>query len=86
MSVGYKRFMLLWAASLISTVGSGMTSFGLGVYVFEETGRAATTGLILLAGFLPGLLLSPFAGVLADRFDRRWLMIVGDGCSALGLI
>lgn len=86
MSVGYKRFMLLWAASLISTVGSGMTSFGLGVYVFEETGRAAATGLILLAGFLPGLLLSPFAGVLADRFDRRWLMIVGDGCSALGLI
>lgn len=78
--------MLLWAASLISTVGSGMTSFGLGVYVFEETGRASTTGLILLAGFLPGLLLSPFAGVLADRFDRRWLMIIGDGFSAFGLI
>ena len=86
MSVGYKRFILLWAASLVASVGSGMTSFGLGVYAFEKTGLAATTGWIMLAGFLPGLLLSPLAGVFADRFDRRWLMIIGDGCSALGLI
>lgn len=86
MSRGYRRFLLLWAASLVATVGSGMTSFGLGVYAFEKTGLASVTGWILLAGFLPGLLMSPLAGVLADRLDRRWLMMIGDGCSIIGLV
>ena len=44
------------------------------------------TGLMILAGFLPGLLFSPFAGALADRHDRRMLMIMGDGLSIIGLL
>ncbi len=86
MSTGYKKFLMLWAASFIAAIGSGLTSFGLGVYIFQETGLAATTGIIMLAGFLPGILLSPLAGVLADRYDRRMLMILGDGLSALGIV
>ena len=86
MNIGFKQFLLLWGASLISATGSGMTSFALGIYIFQKTGLASLTGLLILLGFLPGLLLTPLAGILADRFDRRLLMMIGDGLSILGLL
>ena len=82
----FGKFLLLWAGELISSVGGGLTSFGLGVYVFGQTGSAASMALVTLLAFLPTLLLSVPAGVLADRYDRRLLMMLGDGCSALGII
>ena len=78
--------MLLWAGELISSIGGGLTSFGLGVYVFEQTGSAASMALVTLLAFLPTLLLSVPAGVLADRHDRRLLMMIGDSFSALGIL
>ena len=86
MSNGYKKFLLLWGASLISASGSGMSSFALGIFIYQKTGMSSMTGLMILAGFLPGLLFSPFAGVLADRHDRRLLMLMGDGLSITGLL
>ena len=82
----YSRFLLLWSGELVSAIGSGLTSFGLSVYVFQRTGSAANMGLVALLAFLPALLLSAPAGVLADRYDRRLLMMAGDGLSMLGLI
>lgn len=81
----FSKFILLWAGELISGVGGGLTSFGLGVYVFQKTGSAASMALVTLLAFLPTLLFSVPAGVLADRYDRRFLMMIGDGCSALGI-
>ena len=78
--------MLLWFGELISCIGGGLTSFGLGVYVFQKTGNASSMALVTLLGFLPTILLRIPAGVLADRYDRRLLMIIGDSCSALGVI
>ena len=82
----FYNFLLLWSGEFISAVGSGLSSFGLGVYVFEQTGQASAMALVTLLAFLPGLLLSVPAGVLADRYDRRLLMLLGDGLSAVGLI
>lgn len=82
----FGKFLLLWAGELVSSIGGGLTSFGLGVYVFHQTGSAAGMALVTLLGFLPMLLLSVPAGVLADRYDRRLLMMLGDGCSALGIV
>lgn len=82
----FGKFILLWSGQLISSVGSGLTSFGLGIYVFQQTGQASAMALVTLLAFLPSLLLSTFAGVLADRYDRRLLMVAGDGLSALGLV
>lgn len=78
--------MLLWSGELISAIGSGLTSFGLGVYVFQQTGSASAMALVTLLAFMPSLLLSPVSGVLADRYDRRVLMMLGDGLSATGLV
>lgn len=83
---GFKKFLLLWLGELISSIGGGLTSFGLAVYVFNETGSAASMAVVSLLAFLPTLLLSVPAGVLADRHDRRLLMMIGDGFSGLGIV
>ena len=62
----FSRFLLLWVGELVSSVGSGLTSFGLGVYVFRQTGSAADMALVSLLAFLPTLLLSVPAGVPAE--------------------
>ena len=82
----FNKFLLLWTGELVSSIGGGLTSFGLGVYIFQQTGSAASMALVTLLGFLPTLVLGIPAGVLADRYDRRLLMMIGDGCSALGII
>ena len=82
----FSKFMLLWSGEFISAIGSGLTSFGLSVYVFRQTGSAASMGLVTLLAFLPTLLFSVPAGVLADKYDRRLLMMIGDGFSALGIV
>ena len=86
MSSGMKKFLLLWIGEFISSIGGGLTSFGLGVYVFQKTGSAAGMALVTLLGFLHTLLFTVPAGVLADRYDRRVLMMIGDGFSGLGIL
>lgn len=83
---GFKKFLIIWLGELISNIGSGMTAFGLGVYVWQLTHSAVDVSLVEMAALLPTILLCPAAGVLADRFDRRLLMILGDSVSAFGLI
>ena len=82
----FNKFLLLWSGQLISAIGGGLTSFGLGVYVFNQTGSAAGMAQVTLLAFLPTLVLSVPAGVLADRYDRRLLMMLGDGLSAIGIL
>lgn len=80
-----KKFLMIWFGELISSIGSGMTAFALSVYVYQITGSATYVSLITLLAYLPTVLLSPLGGVLADRYDRRLLMIIGDLFSGLGL-
>jgi MFS family permease len=80
----FGKFMALWAADLYANIASGLTAFALGIYMFEMTGTATSVALTVLFAFLPTMLLNPVAGVFADRFDRRLMMIIGDGFSAIG--
>ncbi|AHN21061.1 MFS transporter [Lysinibacillus sphaericus] len=83
---GFKKFLVIWMGELISNIGTGMTAFGLGVYVWQLTKSALDVAMVEMAALLPMILFSPAAGVLADRFDRRLLMIIGDCVSGLGLV
>ena len=80
------RFIIIWIGQLISSIGSGLTAFALGAYVFQLTGSATIYSLILLSSFLPSLLLKPIGGTLADRMNRKKLMIIGDFGSIIGII
>jgi MFS transporter, DHA3 family, macrolide efflux protein len=81
-----KKFMTIWTGELISNIGSGMTAFALAVYVYQLTGSVTWVSIITLLAYLPTILLNPLGGILADRFDRRLMMICGDLFSALGLL
>lgn len=82
----FTKFMIIWCGELISSIGSGLTGFSLAVYVYQNTHLATNVALVTLCAFLPSILLSPFSGVLADRFDRRLMMMIGDSFSTVGLM
>jgi DHA3 family macrolide efflux protein-like MFS transporter len=85
----FGTFTLVWLGQLVSVVGSGLTSFALGVWLFERTGSVTQFALVGLFSVLPRIVLSPLAGSLVDRWDRRWVMIVSDsgaGFSTLALV
>ncbi len=71
---------------MLSGLGSGITAFALGIYVYQQTKSASSFALVTLCLFLPSVLLRPIGGVFADRFDRRLMIIIGDIGSASGII
>ena len=79
---GLRDFLLIWTGQLISGVGSRLTSFALGIWVYQTTGSTTQFALIFVAMAVPALLLAPFAGALVDRWDRRRTMIVCEAISA----
>lgn len=83
---GMRTFLLVWFGQMISMIGSSLTSFGLGVWVYVRTGSATEFALIAVAAILPGIVIAPFAGAVADRYDRRKVMIVSDFCAALSTV
>jgi len=56
-SDAFGKFLLLWSGELVSAVGGGLTSFGLGVYVYQQSGMVSQVSLVMLLAFLPSLLL-----------------------------
>ena len=83
---GVKTFSVVWFGQLISLLGSSMTSFGLAIWVYQETGSATQLALIVMASRVPMLLVSPFVGALVDRWDRRTAMLVADTGAAIGTL
>ena len=79
-------FLLIWFGEFISMIGSGLTIFSLGVYVYQQTHAVSSYTFILLCVFLPPFLLKPLGGILADRYDRRLMMLIGDLGATLGLL
>jgi len=83
---GMRTFVIIWIGQVISIVGSSLTNFGLGVWIFQRTGDAMPFALTVLFGSLPRVFLLPVAGSLADRWNRRWLMILADTGNALATL
>jgi hypothetical protein len=61
----FKTFLIIWLGELISSIGSGMTAFGLGVHVWQLSRSAVDVSMVEIAALLPMILLCPSAGVLA---------------------
>ncbi|HEX8826140.1 MAG TPA: MFS transporter [Archangium sp.] len=72
------RLSLFWLGQMASLVGSGMTTFALSIWSYQQTGSVTRFGWVLLAGTLPGALLAPFTGALVDRHNRRHNMRLCD--------
>lgn len=83
---GFATFTLIWLGQVVSTLGSGMTAFALGVEIFQNTGSVTRYALIALAVGLPNLIFGPIVGVLADRYDRRAILLLANVGSALATL
>lgn len=82
----YSKFLSIWFGQFISIIGTGLTIFALGFFVYQQTNTATSYVLVLLCVFLPSFLLKPYGGVLADRYDRKMMMILGDLGATIGLL
>jgi dTMP kinase len=79
-----RYFRRLWMVTGVSSLGDWLAVFALTAYVAELSGRPEfAVGGVLLFRVVPGMFFGPFAGVLADRFDRRRLMVFADLMRAL---
>ena len=81
-----RTFTIIWFGQLISTLGSGLSGFALGVWLYEETGSTTLFALNMFIWFLPTIVFAPIAGVLTDRYDRRLIMILADSLAFLATI
>lgn len=81
-----KTFLFIWFGQLISLIGSQLTSFALGIWVYQNTGSVTQLALISFFTVLPGLAISPIAGALVDRWDSRWMMIISDSIAGLSTL
>jgi len=75
---GIRTFFTVWFGQLVSLIGSQLTGFALGVWVYDQTHSVSLIALTQVAFAAPFVLLSPLAGVLADRWNRRTAMLVSD--------
>ncbi len=75
---GIRTFFTIWFGQLVSLLGSQLTGFALGVWVYEQTHSVSMIALVQVALQAPYVVLSPIAGVFADRWNRRTAMIVSD--------
>lgn len=72
------KFYTIWAGQVLSTLGSNLTGFAVGLWLYQQTGSATLFSLYLFVLILPSVLLSPFLGVLVDRLDRKKTMLLAD--------
>lgn len=85
---GMRAFLVVWLGQVVSLTGSAMTRFALTIWAYQLTGQATTLALVSFFTFTPMVILSPLAGVLVDRFNRKLMMMLSDlgtGIATIGL-
>lgn len=81
---GFTGFIIIWLGQIVSILASGMTGFGLSIWMYQQTQSAMNMALVQVFYILPFLLLSPVAGVLVDRHSRKRMMMISDMAGGLG--
>jgi MFS transporter, DHA3 family, macrolide efflux protein len=78
-----RNFLVIWTGQLISLIGSGMTAFALDLWVYQQTNSVTQYALVALFNIIPPILISPIAGTLIDKWDRRRTILVSDFLAAI---
>jgi MFS family permease len=83
---GMVGFTMVWLGQIVSVLASGMTSFAMTIYMYQQTKSALAMGLVQVSYILPFLLMSPIAGVMVDRYNRKLMMMVSDIGGGLAIL
>ncbi|NOH12664.1 MAG: MFS transporter [Chloroflexi bacterium] len=78
-----RTFYIVWFGQLVSSLGSALTSFAVGLWLFTEGGSVTAFALNNVFYLVPWALLSPVAGAYVDRYNRRKIMLIADSVQAL---
>ncbi len=78
-----RPYLLLWSTQSLSSLGSGMTSYALVLWLYMKTGSALKTALLSVCSYAPYVVMSIFAGALSDRWDKKRTMLVCDLIAAM---
>ena len=81
-----RTFYTLIFTQVFSLIGSKISGLAIGIWIFNDTGNATPLTLVSFFAVLPMVLASSFSGVMADRWDRRYVMIVADAGQAVGTV
>ncbi|MEN6387800.1 MAG: MFS transporter [Candidatus Cryosericum sp.] len=81
---GFRAFTLVWLGQVISLTGTAMTAFAVSVWAWKATGSATALSIVAFFNFTPTIIMSPLAGALVDRWNRKVAMGVSDVMSGLG--
>lgn len=77
-----QTFLIVWIGQVVSLLGSKLTEFALGFWIldqtYKETGTITQFALTILFMYLPKVIISPLAGVIVDRWNRRYAMMISD--------
>ncbi|MCB9134777.1 MAG: MFS transporter [Anaerolineales bacterium] len=71
-------FTTIWLGQIISVLATNMTGFALTIWAYEKTGQATALALVQVFFITPFLIMSPIAGVMVDRYNRKTMMAVSD--------
>jgi MFS family permease len=75
---GMRAFTMVWIGQLVSLLGTAMTNFALAYWAYITTGAATALALVGFFAFAPTMLVSPLAGALVDRWNRKLMMMLSD--------
>jgi MFS family permease len=79
-------FIFIWFGQAVSMLGSGMTQFALTIWAYQITGEATALALVAFFSYAPVVLVSPLAGALVDRWNRKLVMMLSDLAAGLSTI
>ena len=80
-----KNLVLVILGQFVSGFGTMMQSFALSLYVLQKTGSAALFSSVMALSIIPRVVLTPIAGVVADRFSRKKMIVIMDMVSAFAV-
>jgi len=80
---GMLGFTIIWIGQMLSLLGTTMTGFALTIWAWNLTGQATALALVALFNFLPVVVVSPIAGAVVDRYDRKKIMMLADLAAGL---
>jgi MFS family permease len=81
---GLRDFFILWSSQAVSGLGTAMTNFALIIWVYNQKGTASSIALLSICSLVPSILFSFIAGTLADRWDKKRIMLLADLAAAVG--
>lgn len=81
-----RSFLLLWSSQMVSELGTAMTNYALIIWIYGQKGTASSITLLTICSFLPTIFFRFIAGSLADRWDKKRIMLLTDSLAACGTI